>query len=527
MTRTMLRNRLLSACYLVGLAVFCSFSAAQDQRQEETQDYYQKWLKTDAIYIITDEEKVIFQELTTDEERERFIEAFWKRRDPDPRTPENEFKTEHYRRIAYANDKFAAGMPGWRTDRGEIYIKFGPPAQVDVYPTGTVLRDYRGGSIQGALGERGTTQAREIRTYPFEVWRYRYLEGIGTDIEIEFVDKTGAGIYSLAMDEDEKNVFGFKDPAVDPASPNQSEFLKTDKQRQFYRTELLSKLADAPPIQFNDLKQVVSSRIHYDDIPFRAETSILRVTDTSFYVPIAVTIPARHLDFRSNGTIQQASVNLFFQATNVQRRVVAVVEDTLKLEGTERQMEGIRRGSAVYQKKLLLPPGRYVLDLVVKDNYSEKLGTLQELLVVENPVGKVALSSLILADLIQPAGEGDSLNDPFVIGSHKVIPNVAAEYKQSKKFGLFFQIYGLAQDQTTLKPEVEMKVRLKQGEKVLLELVDDLSHFGVVYGETASVTVGFPLRKFPTGRIDVEVEVTDKIKGQSVSAETRFQVVGS
>ena len=104
--------------------------------QEEAEDYFRKWLKEDAVYLISDAEKAVFEKLSTVEEKEQFIEQFWFRRDPDPRTAENEFKEEHYRRIAYSNEKFTSGDLGWRTDRGRIYIIHGPPASVVSRPDG-------------------------------------------------------------------------------------------------------------------------------------------------------------------------------------------------------------------------------------------------------------------------------------------------------------------------------------------------------------------------------------------------------
>src|ERR1039458_1963848 len=97
---------------------------------------YRKWLDEDVRWIITDEEQKAFKMLSNDEERDQFIEAFWQRRDPTPDTEENEFKEEHYRRIAYANEHYAAGIPGWKTDRGRMYIVFGPADQIDSHPSG-------------------------------------------------------------------------------------------------------------------------------------------------------------------------------------------------------------------------------------------------------------------------------------------------------------------------------------------------------------------------------------------------------
>lgn len=500
--------------------------AASKQNREERQDHYRKWLEADVVYLITDEEKAVFEALATEEEKERFIEAFWRRRDSDPNTLENEFKDEHYRRIAYANEKFSAGIAGWLTDRGRMYIQYGPPAQVDVYPTGTVLQDPRGGVIQalGGADVRGGVRSRDIRTYPFEVWRYRYIEGIGGDVTVEFVDRTGSGLYTLAMDEEEKNVFAHRDPAADVASLNRSDFLKLNKERQFYQTELFAKLAAPPAVKFNDLRQAVSSRVHYDQIPFKVAMSLLRVTDSSFYVPVSFVLSARDLDFRQEGEIWRASVNIFLQATSVQKQVAAVVEDTLRLQGSSAELERLRRGNALYQKKLLLPPGRYVIDLVLQDTNSKKLGSFQQLVVVPEPREKPWLSSLVLADLMRPLRDDEALTDPFAIGAQKVVPNLERRFRPSERLGLFFQIYGLAIDASTSRPDAELQVTLKQSDRTLLTLKDDLSRFGSFHGESASITIGVPLKDFPEGRIDLEVQVTDRIADRTAQAESDFVV---
>ena len=164
----------------------------QAVQREETEDYFTKWLKEDVIYIISPEERAVFEGLNTPEEKEQFIEQFWYRRDPDLRTPTNEFKDEHYRRIAYANERFSSGYPGWMSDRGRIYIIHGPPAEIEAHPTG--------GAYNRPIYEGGGTTS----TFPFEIWRYRYVEGIGDDVELEFVDKTMSGEYRLALHPEEK-----------------------------------------------------------------------------------------------------------------------------------------------------------------------------------------------------------------------------------------------------------------------------------------------------------------------------------
>ena len=159
-----------------------------DKLRKELETPYRKWLNEDVAYIITDEERTAFKRLQTDEEREQFIEQFWLRRDPTPDTIENEFKEEHYRRIAYANEHYASGIPGWKTDRGRMYITYGPADEIDSHPSG--------GTYERPPEEGGG----ETSTFPFEQWRYRWIEGVGTNVIIEFVDPTMTGEYHMTMD---------------------------------------------------------------------------------------------------------------------------------------------------------------------------------------------------------------------------------------------------------------------------------------------------------------------------------------
>src|SRR5215813_4834102 len=165
---------------------------AQSLKQELSKTY-RKWLDEDVRWIITDEERSAFKQLSNEEERDQFIEAFWQRRDPTPDTVENEFKEEHYRRIAYANEHFPAGIPGWRTDRGRIYIVFGPPDEIESHPSG--------GTYERPMEEGGG----ETSTFPFEQWRYRYIEDIGQEVIIEFVDTCMCNDYHMTIDRSEKD----------------------------------------------------------------------------------------------------------------------------------------------------------------------------------------------------------------------------------------------------------------------------------------------------------------------------------
>ncbi|MDE3110634.1 MAG: GWxTD domain-containing protein, partial [Acidobacteriota bacterium] len=243
---------------------------ARNEKKSERELYkelspqYRKWLDEDVIYIITPEERRAFLHLQTNEEREQFIEAFWQRRNPDPDSPENTYKEEYYRRIAYANEHFASGIPGWKTDRGKIYIMWGPPDETDSHPTG--------GTWDRPMDQGGG----ETTTYPYEDWRYRYLEGIGENVEIEFVDPTGTGEYHLTMDPSEKDALlhvpgAGLTLAESMGMANKSQrFSNTDgthmaegefggmplnsQDQEFNRLELYANIMKPPPVKFKDLE---------------------------------------------------------------------------------------------------------------------------------------------------------------------------------------------------------------------------------------------------------------------------------
>src|SRR6267378_6223752 len=167
------------------------------------------WLLNEVPDIITGAERRAFLELGTEEERDQFKEIFWRDRNPDPESPVNSVREEHYRRLAYADERFASGIPGRKTDRGRIYIIWGPPDEIESHPTGGT---YDRPPEQGG----GSTS-----TYPWEMWRYRHLEDIGENIEIEFVDPTNSGEYHMTMDPCEKDALAH----VPGAGPSLSELI--------------------------------------------------------------------------------------------------------------------------------------------------------------------------------------------------------------------------------------------------------------------------------------------------------------
>src|SRR5213594_1384075 len=290
----------------------------EEKLRKELETPYRKWLNEDVAYIITDEERAAFKRLQTDEEREQFIEQFWLRRDPTPDSVENEFKEEHYRRIAYANEQFASGIPGWKADRGRIYIMYGPPDEKETHPSG--------GSYERPPEEGGGTTS----TFPFEQWRYRYIENIGSDIIIEFVDPTMTGEYRMTMDPSEKDALlmvpnaGLTLTEQMGLSSKTDRFNRTDgtrlgeafggqsaKMNQFERLEQFSKLQRPPVIKFKDLEASVNSVIKFNILPIQVHADFFPLTESSVLANVTLQLENKDLQFQAKDGVQKAVVNMY------------------------------------------------------------------------------------------------------------------------------------------------------------------------------------------------------------------------
>ena len=341
-----------------------------------------EWLEKDVSYIITDEEKSAFRQLSNDEERDQFIEAFWQRRDPTPDTEENEFKEEHYRRMAYANDHFAAGIPGWKSDRGRMYIMYGPPDEIESHPSG--------GTYERPMDEGGGSTS----TYPFEDWRWRYIEGIGQEVIVEFVDTCMCGDYHMTMDRGEKDALlhvpgagltlyeqmgmtnkaarfngaGMETLGVNPGTSD----LQT---KQFDRLEQFAKLQRPPQVKFKDLEEVVSHKINVNLMPFDVRIDFVRVLSDMILVPVTVQVKNRDITFVNKDGLQRGVLNVFGRVTTMTGKIVQTFEDTVQNDVPAETLPKVAENASVYWKALPLKPGLYRIDIVVKDVNGDRVGT--------------------------------------------------------------------------------------------------------------------------------------------------------
>jgi GWxTD domain-containing protein len=500
---------------------------------KELDSAYRQWLTEDVTYIISPEERNAFLQLDTNEEREQFIEQFWLRRSSNPDLPENDFKEEHYRRIAYANEHFASGIPGWKTDRGRMYIMWGPADEVESHPTG--------GTYDRPMEEGGGSTT----TYPWETWRWRYLEGIGENIILEFVDPSGSGEYHLTMDPSEKDALLHVPGAGLSLMESMGMASKTDRftrsdgtnlpttmggqpasMNEFNRLELYAKVNKPPEVKFKDLEAVVTSRIVRDQVHFNWRTDYLKVTNDTVLVPVTVQIPNSQLSFQAKEGIHSAVINIFGRVSTLTGRVVQTFEDSVSRDFPDSLYQQSLKLQSIYQKAVPLRPGLYRLDLVLKDVQSGNVGVVNSRLQVPRfDDDKLDTSSLILADgnKLEHVPSKQIGTGQFVLGSTKVVPRLEADFTTAERLGIYMQIYNLKPDDKTHKSNATFQYTVKKGKDQVMQFKETSADMKQT-GDQVTIERLLPLATLAPGKYSLEVNATDTLSNQTISRSAEFTV---
>ncbi len=513
---------------------------SQKTRDEEVEDYFRKWLEEDVVYILNSEEKAVFEKLTTPEEKDNFIEQFWARRDPDPRTIENEFREEHYRRIAYANERFTSGDPGWRTDRGRIYIVHGEPDSIESRPDGgTYIRPIEEGG--------GYTSV-----HPYEKWRYRYIEGIGNDVELEFVDPSHSGEFRLAVfpwEKDALTQIGGEGPtlaeqtrlarrrdrpALMPAAGGagygpESMFMRA-RDTPFARYELFARVGAPPITRYKDLKEMVEVKIDYSSLPFEVHKDYFKLNENQVLVPITVQVRNQDLNFKAEGGRMVAKLAIYGMVSTMTNRFVVEFEDDVVTGFSEADLNGGLEKSSVYQKVLTLDAKmKHKIDLVVRDLNSGEAGILRE--AISPPrFEEVSLraSSLILSDQLEALDEIPDGDEMFVLGDVKIIPNLTRKFASGMPLGVYLQVYNAALDQTTLEPSLRVEFKLYRDGTLLAAAVDENGESTQFFSTRRVVLLkNLSLAGLEPAKYRVEVVVSDLLSDAQITLSERFELMGN
>ncbi len=523
------------------LAATASVSFAQKDKEQPSQDptgkvrnvkvevkkVYKDWVNKDVAYVITGDEKKAFNQLKTDEERENFIENFWRRRDPNPDTEENEYREQYYERIAYANEHFASGIPGWKTDRGRIYITFGKPDSVESHPSG--------GSYDRPSYEGGGSTT----TYPFETWFYRHLDNVGEGIEIEFVDPTGTGEYRIARSPNEKDALA----TVPGAGLTTAEQLglsnKGDRlngmgnnnyQREqdspFRRLEVIAALQRPPQVKFSDLQELAggnSGVIDNNPLDFDLQVDFFRQSEDRVVTTFTVQASNKELAFTDVGGIQTARMNIFGRITAVSGKRSGIFEDSATTSASEADLNEARDRKSVYQKAYTLTPGTYKVDVVVRDVGTGNRGVRSiGFTVPKFEENKLNISSLILASKLYSTTEKD-IGGMFVIGDTKVLPNLSGVYKKGQEVGIYMQVYNTGIDQTTLRPAVDVDYVLSKDGKELLSQKEDWKGMSDA-GQRLTLARLLPTNALAPGNYEIKVKIKDRVSNQYKESSGKFTV---
>ncbi|MGF7180229.1 GWxTD domain-containing protein [Tunturiibacter psychrotolerans] len=511
----------------------------QKALKAELKGVYKKWVDEDVRWIITDQELQAFKSLSNDEERDQFIENFWLRRNPNPDSPENEFREEHYARIAYANDHFAAGKPGWRTDRGHIYIAYGKPDNIDAHPSG--------GSYDRPIEEGGGNTS----TFPFEIWHYRYLEGIGDNIDIEFVDTCMCGDYHMTIDRSEKDALKHVPGAGQTLYEQSGQSKQADRfsggleqlgagpmssanqSKQFDRLDRYAKLMAPPEIKFKDLESFMTTSKILTGPPFLFDvrTDYVKVTNDTILVPVTLQIRNQDITFTNKDGVAMGTVNILGRVSNLNHKAIQTFEDTVSVQVPSELLARKRADQSVYWKALPLRPGLYKVDIVIKDvNNPDHIGRWQRSLnVPAYDDDRLASSSLILASSMERVPSKDIGAGNFIIGDTHITPRVPTgigvpvTFHRGQNLNFWMQVYNLGIDEKSKQngATIEYEILDVGTNKAVLE-TQELTSKTNPNADQVTIEKSLPLASLQPGKYQVNIKVNDGITKQQIAESAPF-----
>jgi GWxTD domain-containing protein len=514
----------------------------QKALRQELKGEYKKWIDEDVRWIITDQEMQAFKNLGNDEERDQFIENFWLRRNPNPDSPENEYREEHYARIAYANEHFAAGKPGWKTDRGHMYIAYGKPDSIDSHPSG--------GSYERPMEEGGGNTS----TFPFEIWHYRYLEGIGDNIDIEFVDTCMCGDYHMTIDRSEKDALKHTPGAGQTLYEQMGQAKQADRfsgggleqlgagpmstqnqSKQFDRLDQFAKLQAAPVIKFKDMEAFMTTSKILTGPPFLFDvrTDYVKVTNDTILVPITLQIRNGDITFVTKDGVSTGTVNILGRVTNLNHKIIQTFEDPVGVQVPSELLARKRGDLSVYWKSLPLRPGLYKIDIVIKDvNNPDHIGRWERSLNVPRyDDDRLASSSLILASTMERVPSRDIGAGNFVISDTHIVPRVPSgigvpvTYHRAQSLNFWMQVYNLGIDEKSKQngATIEYQILDLATNKAVLE-TQELTAKTSPNTDQVTIEKSLPLASLVPGKYQVNIKVNDGITKQQIAESAPFIV---
>jgi GWxTD domain-containing protein len=429
--------------------------AGQKKLEPKLPEQYRQWLDEEVVYIITPKERDVFRKLETDKERDIFIEAFWKHRDPTPGTPQNEFKDEHYKRIKYANEYFSRGTPrpGWMTDMGKIYIVLGPPRNIEDHDT-----------INGV--------------YPVRIWSYDGdpAYGLPTGFNIIFFKKRGMGEYVLYSPVDDGPESLIADWGTDLTSDvlnEQAAYRQLAKLApnlayqtlslipgerpavgtvSLASTRLLSNIFSYPQKKVEDtyaealLKYKDVIEVDYSANYIPSDSSLYLIEDEAGRFMVHYSIEPKKISVGSYGDKYSTNYELDGRISDPNGNTIYqyMKEFPLSFSGPEIQDLGAK--ALAIQDLFPLVPGTFKFDLLLKNTVSKEFTTFEGTITVPEEASLPAMTPLILGYRLEKGASPAEEFIPFRIRDGQLLTPARKTFSQKENLVVFFQVLGLSQE---------------------------------------------------------------------------------
>jgi len=514
-----MKKELVGTAVVLSLLLPCVAGAAA---QGVLPDRYKKWLDEEVVYIITPHERDVFRQLQTDKERDIFIEAFWKHRDPDPQTPRNELKDEHYRRLDYANKFYGRStpLPGWKTDRGRMYIILGAPRNIEQYT-----------NVNGV--------------YPAEIWFYLGDPSVGlpTGFNLIFFKRSGIGDYvlysptedgprsliaeSMNMYENDQAAYNALRQLEPNLAPQTLSLIPGENalpgMESLASTKLMATIYSSPQkkveVGYADAilkyKDFVEVEYTANYISSDACVQVIRDPLGGFEVhysiePAKITVEPFEGSFQTNfelaGRVSDDAGRTIYQFTK---------EFPVKLSAAE--LEGVRAKSLSIQDLFPLIPGTYTFDILLKNTLSKEFTGVAKKVVVPGPAGAPEMSPLLLAYGAERKAVPEAERVPFMSRGEQLLCQTRKTFGTKDTLITFFQLYGLTPE---LREAGRLRIEYLKEDQPFSSRTLRLS----AEGAGTDVVESQPLEEFPPGYYQARVTLIDAGGGETAVRKENFEV---
>jgi GWxTD domain-containing protein len=503
------------------LLLFLTAEFYPNEKIEELPPKYKKWLTEEVVYIITNKEKEVFSQLKIDKDRDLFIEAFWKQRDPLPATAENEFEKEHYRRINYANQEFGRGTTrkGWQTDRGRTYIILGKPVTIESF--GTLDSNVVPTEVWLYQGDFGTSLPSRFYVVFFQeegMGDYIYYSPVrhGPRKLLESYDGDPAYAYD-ALSRVNRELADISRSLV-PGEPS-----GTDAWSSISSELLLSHIAAFPQKRIQDtyaekfLK--FKSLIEVDhSVNYVGNSALVKVIeDKGGLCFVHYAIEPRKLSIGKQGDKFFVNLEVYGRVFDLQDNTIYQFQKKAQLDLSPEQIPEVKSKLFSFQDMFPMIPGHFKFDLLIKNPVSKEFTSTEAEIIISPSSASLRMSPLILSPRIEKIPSPTTTKRPFQFEDLQIFPSANNSFTPKDNLFVFFNIYGLTQALSE-NGTIEFSFFIADKKvQAFRKKINDYSDRGTFLEE-------FPLAGFAPEIYTVHVSVLDETNKEVLAERENFMI---